>query len=89
MADTRANGTGSGANDTGGNLGVPAAGKAIAGDLAGQGILIDCPVIRHELWWHGERYLYLGCSQGVAIYKTPQEIRELDDEQANRSECNE
>lgn len=57
---------------------VPARHKAIVGDLAGTGQLIDCHEITPHLTVAGQTYTYCGVMDGIAIYKTAADLRELD-----------
>jgi hypothetical protein len=59
------------------DLAIPARHKAILGDLAGSGIFIDCHEIRPRLVHENLTYEYCGTSDGIAIYKIPDDLREL------------
>jgi len=49
------------------DLAIPARHKAILGDVAGSGTLIDCHTITPTITHAGLTYHYCGTSDGIAI----------------------
>lgn len=59
----------------------PARHIAVVGDLAGTGRVIPCESIDPVIVDAGIVYEYCGTSDGIAVYKTLGELKELDAEQ--------
>lgn len=73
-------------DDTGGPCGTPARRKALLGDVASSGVMIDCDQITEFVHHNNVTYRYCGVSDGIAYYLSVEELKRLEDEAAHR-EC--
>lgn len=62
---------------------VPARRKAVFGNLGTDGFILDCGEISESVKIAGRTWLYVGCTDGYAVYRTAEDLVELQRELGN------